>query len=229
MAGTRRRRLLAAGGALAASTFFVGGVENSSVRILALGDSYTVGTSVAPEDRWVDRLASGLRTAGRRVDDPAVVAADGWTTDRLETAIDRRTLAPPYDVVTLLIGANDAFQARTVEEFRPTFERLLGRAVGFAGEAAARVVVMTVPDYSVTPVGQRNSPAEHAERLAAYNAVVREAADATGAPLVDLVPVSRRAADEPALVAADGLHPSPEQHRRWLERIYPTVRAVLDG
>lgn len=228
MVGTTRRRLLAVGSALAASTFFVGGVENSSVRILALGDSYTIGTSVAPEDRWVDRLASRLRSAGHRVADPEIVAANGWTTDRLEAAIDRRSLAPPYEVVTLLIGANDAFQERPVEAFRPAFDRLLERAVGFAGDEAADVLVMTIPDYSVTPVGQRHSPAEHAERIAAYNSVVREAADEAGTRLVDLVPISRRAADEPALLAADELHPSPEQHRLWLERIHPPVRAMLE-
>ena len=228
MAGLTRRRLLAAGSALAASTFFVGCVENPGVRILALGDSYTIGTSVAPDDRWVDGLASRLRTDGVPVVDPEIVAANGWTTDRLEAAIDRRSLTPPYELVTLLIGANDAFQERPVEEFRPAFDHLLERAVGFAGDEAAHVVVMTIPDYSVTPVGQRYQPAENAERLAAYNAVVREAADAAGTRLVDLVPVSRKAADEPALVASDGLHPSPEQHRRWLERIHPEVRAMLD-
>lgn len=227
MAVTTRRRLFSSGGALIASTFLVGGVENSRVRILALGDSYTIGTSVAPEDRWVDRLASRLRTAGIRVADPDIVAANGWATDRLDAVIDRRTLSPPYEVVTLLIGANDAFQERPVEEFRPAFDGLLERAVEFAGGEAATVVVMTVPDYSVTPVGQLHSPAEHADRLAAYNAAVREAVDARDARLVDLVPLSRQAADDPDLVASDGLHPAPEQHRRWLERIYPVVHRVL--
>lgn len=228
MVGTTRRGLLGVGCALAASTFFVGGVETPTVRILALGDSYTIGTSVAPDDRWVDRLASRLRTSGHRVADPEIVAANGWTTDRLEAAIDRRSLAPPYELVTLLIGANDAFQERPLEAFRPAFVDLLEQAVEFAGDEATRVVVMTIPDYSVTPVGQRHSPAEHAQRLAAYNAAVTEEVEAAGARLVDLVPISRQAAEDPDLVASDGLHPSPEQHRRWLERIDPAVRTVLD-
>lgn len=227
MVGPTRRRLLAAGSALVASTFFVGGVENPGVRVLALGDSYTVGTGVDPADRWVDRLASRLRSDGVPVVDPEVVAANGWTTDRLAGAIDRRSLAPPYDLVTLLIGANDAFQERAVEAFRRAFEDLLEQAVAFAGGRPRDVVVLTIPDYTVTPVGRRYEPAEHAERLLAYNEVVRETAAASGVRLVDLVGVSRQAADEPGLVAADGLHPSPEQHRRWLERIYPVARDVL--
>lgn len=229
MVGPTRRRVLAAASGVAASTFFVGGVENPGVRVLALGDSYTIGTSVDPADRWVDRLASRLRSDGVPVVDPAVVAANGWTTDRLADAIEGRQLAPPYELVTLLIGANDAFQGRPAEAFRPAFEDLLARAVEFAGGTAADVVVMTIPDYTVTPVGQRYRPAEHAERLRAYNEFVREAAAETGARLVDLVPVSRLAADEPELVASDGLHPSAEQHRRWLERIYPVARDVLEA
>ena len=199
------------------------------MRLIALGDSYTIGTGVTPDDRWVDRLVEHLRDDGIEVDDRRVVAADGWTTGRLAAAIERRSLAPPFDLVTLLIGANDAYQERPVESFRTDFVALLERAVEFAGGDPSAVAVATIPDYSVTPYCEQHACADHDERLDAYNRVVREEADAAGTRLVDVVEVSRSVAADPSLVAADGLHPSPEQHRRWLERIYPVARSVLDG
>ena len=199
------------------------------MRLLALGDSYTIGTGVTPEDRWVDRLVERLRNDGVDVGDPRIVAADGWTTGQLAGAVERRSLEPPFDLVTLLIGANDAYQGRPVEAFRSDFVALLERAVEFAGGDPTNVVVVTIPDYSVTPYCEAEDCEDHDERLAAYDRAVREAADAAGTRLVDVVDLSRDVAADPSLVAADGLHPSPVQHRRWMEEIYPVARAVLDG
>lgn len=201
------------------------------MRLLALGDSYTVGTAVEAEDRWITRLVDRFRDDGLEVADPRVVAADGWSTDRLAAAIERRSLDPPYDLVTLLVGANDAYRERPVEEFRPTFVALLERAVEFAGGDPSGVVVVTVPDYSVTPHCEGRPCGDHAERLEAYNRIVREEAAAAGARLVDVVPISRATAGTELedLVADDGLHPSPAQHGRWLARIYPVARSALDS
>lgn len=197
------------------------------MQLLALGDSYTVGTAVDGDDRWVSRLVERLRDDGVPLESPRIVGADGWTTERLAEAIARRSLDPSYDLVTLLIGANDAYQGRSVESFHPEFVALLERAVEFAGGDPSTVVVATIPDYSVTPFLEAHSPGEHAERVEAYNRVVREEADAAGTRLVDVVSLSRDAADDPSLVADDGLHPSPEQHERWLDCIYPVARSVL--
>ena len=198
------------------------------MRLLALGDSYTIGTGVTPDERWVDRLVERLQDDGIEVSDRRIVAADGWTTGRLAAAIERRPPDPPFDLVTLLIGANDAYQERSVESFRTDFVALLERAVEFAGGDPSAVAVATIPDYSVTPYCEQRACEDHDERLEAYNRVVREEADAAETRLVDLVDVSRTVAADPSLVAADGLHPSPEQYGRWLDRIYPVARSVLD-
>lgn len=197
------------------------------MRLLALGDSYTVGTAVEDDDRWVTRLVERLRADGLEVAVSRVVAADGWSSARLAEAIERRSLEAPYDLVTLLVGANDAYGGRPVEEYRPAFVALLERAVEFAGGDPSAVVVVTVPDYTVTPHCEGRPCEEHAERLEAYNRVVREEAAAAGARLVDVVPISREAADDD-LVADDGLHPSAAQYERWLERIYPVAHPALD-
>lgn len=197
------------------------------MRLLALGDSYTVGTAVDADRRWISLLAERLRTDGVDVAETRVLAADGWTTGRLAAAVERRSLSQPYDLVTLLVGANDAYRNRLVIAFRDGFVDLLERAVALAGGDPDRVVVLTIPDYSVTPHCDGAPCEAHAERIEAYNEAVREAAADAGTRLVDVVPCSQAVADDPSLVADDGLHPSPEQHGRWLEAIYPVARSVL--
>ncbi|MFB6221049.1 MAG: SGNH/GDSL hydrolase family protein [Halolamina sp.] len=197
-------------------------------RILALGDSYTVGTSVSNDERWVNKLVEKRREAGTTVAAPRVIAQNGWTTGDLDAAIDGSALADEYDLVTLLIGANNCFQGQPPEEFHPKFIGMLERAIGFA-PAPERVVVITVPDYTLTPVGQRNNPTEHASRLAAYNDIIEEEARNAGTRFVDVVPPSEEVVGRPELVADDDLHPSGEQYDMWLERIYPVAEAALES
>lgn len=200
--------------------------EGGPARALALGDSYTVGTGVDAEARWVTKLAERLRAEGEPVADPVVIAENGWTTDDLDAAIDERDPGGPFDLVTLLIGANNCFQGEPPEAFEPKVRDLLDRAIGFA-EGPGSVVVITVPDYTLTPVGRANEPEAHASRLEAYDGIVREEARAAGTRLADVVPASRAVAESPGLVAADDLHPAPAQHDLWLERIFPVAAAAL--
>jgi lysophospholipase L1-like esterase len=201
--------------------------EDTPARILALGDSYTIGTGVEEGERWVSKLADRLREAGRSVADPVVIAENGWTTDDLDEAISERDPDGSFDLVTLLIGANNCFQEEPPSEFEPKFRAMLDRALGFA-ESPDSVVVITVPDYTLTPTGQENDPEEHRRRLDAYDEIVREAAREEGTRLVDVVPPSKRVAENPELVAEDDLHPTPAQHDLWLERIYPVAAEALE-
>lgn len=230
MGSPSRRQLLKGGSAIVAAGAPVpfGGLTRPRSEILALGDSYTIGTSVAPDVRWISELAEGLRDNGFLVADPEVIAEAGWTTEELDHGIEIASVAGPYDLVTLLIGANDAFRGCTPDEFRPEFVALLDRSIEFAGGEPSNVVVMTIPDYTVTPIGQSNSPAENARRLESYNRLIREEAAETAARVVDLVPLSRRVTVDPELVSDDYLHPSPKQHDLWLTRILPAAIAALE-
>ncbi|MEF8800179.1 MAG: GDSL-type esterase/lipase family protein [Halolamina sp.] len=235
---------LAAGiGLLAGSAAPSDGTEAADCeRILALGDSYTEGTSVSNDEHWVTKLVETRRANGHPVTDPVVVAENGWTTGDLDEAIDdalagRRAggeddaetdldLTDEFDLVTLLIGANDCFQEQAPGTFHPTFVAVLDRAISFA-PSPANVVVITVPDYTLTPVGQQNEPEEHASRLNAYNRIIEEEAAAAGTRFVDVVPPSKQVVGRPELIAEDDLHPSPEQYDRWLERLSPVAIEAL--
>lgn len=195
--------------------------------VLALGDSYTVGTAVSDESRWLNRVIRRLRDRDIDVGDPTVIATDGWTAAELMDAIDRRGIDEKYALVTLLAGVNDVYDGRSVEEFRPVFVDLLERAIDLAGDPE-NVLTLTIPDYTLTPVGQQNDPPEDAERLASYNRLIEAEVDRRGVRVVDVVPISRRVRDNEDLVADDGLHPSAAQHELWADRLFPAIVDIME-
>ena len=197
------------------------------IRILSLGDSYTLGESVGDKERWPVRLAAVLRAHGLRVIDPTIVARTGWTTDELSAGIDDARLAGPFDLVTLLIGVNNQYRGRSVTEYREQFRALLARATRFAGGHASHVIVLSIPDWGLMPFASDRDRARIAADIDAFNAVTREETVRGGARFVDITAISRRVSQEPGLVAGDGLHPSGEMYARWVEATLPTALDIL--
>jgi lysophospholipase L1-like esterase len=197
-----------------------------SLHYLALGDSYTIGEAVPAAGRWPAQLVARLRGRGVSIDEPQIVAVTGWTTDELSAAMDAASFAPPYDLVTLLIGVNNQYRGRAADEYRDEFAGLLRRAIDLAGGRAPRVVVVSIPDWGVTRFAreQGRDPAQIARALDIYNAIAHDEAARAGARWVDITPVSRR---HPELVADDGLHPSAAQYTLWTEMIEPVAAAAV--
>jgi lysophospholipase L1-like esterase len=193
---------------------------------LALGDSYTIGESVAAESRWPAQLVRRLRKAGVGIDDPRIVAVTGWTTDELAHGMDAAQLQPSFDLVTLQIGVNNQYRGRSAGDYRLQFSPLLARAIALAGHRAARVVVVSIPDWGVTRFAgeQAGDPTRIARELDIYNAIARDETSRAGARFVDITGISRK---HPGLVAADGLHPTGEQYSLWVEAIAPAVQQSL--
>jgi lysophospholipase L1-like esterase len=195
---------------------------------LALGDSYTIGEGVAENERWPVQLAARLRAQGIAIEQPRIIARTGWSTDELSAAMDAAKLHPPYGLVTLLIGVNNQYRGRPLDEYRVEFRALLARAIALAGDEARRVVVVSIPDWGVTPFarGEGRDARQVATQIDAFNAIAHEEAGAKLARFVDITGISR-AADVRDLLVADGLHPSGAQYARWVEAIAPLARAVL--
>lgn len=202
-------------------------------RFLALGDSYTIGEGVREADRWPAQLAATLRAEGVDVADPEIVAETGWTVAELDAALDAAAPDGPFGLVTLLAGVNDQYRGGTAEAFRPAFRAMLARAVGFAAGDARRVVVLSIPDWGVTPFAAQSpsgfadgrDAAEIARALDAFNAAARAEALAAGAHWVSVSDVSR--AHGATEVAADGLHPSGGLYARWMALALPAARDAL--
>jgi len=195
---------------------------------LALGDSYTIGEGVASGERWPVQLVERLREDGIDIADPQIIAMTGWTTDELAAAMDAASFAPPYDLVTLLIGVNNQYRGRSVDEYRAQFRDLLLRAIEFAGGTAAHVIVVSIPDWGVTPFAAREGrdAARVAREIDAFNAVACAETGGVGAHWIDVTTLSRATGSRDELVA-DGLHPSGAQYARWTAAILPVARKVM--
>ena len=202
------------------------------MRYLALGDSYTIGESVAASERWPVQLTARLRERGFTLDDPFIIATTGWTTGELSHAIEQANPIGPFDLVTLLIGVNNQYRGRSADEYRKQFHALLQRAIAYAGNDPARVVVLSIPDWSVTPFAtgmgaEKSSIARIAGQIDQFNAINRAEAERSGAHYVDITPLSRQAAQDRSLLADDGLHPSSKMYAQWVQVIEPIACDIL--
>ena len=199
------------------------------MRFLALGDSYTIGEGVPEAERWPVRLAALLRERGVPIGEPEIVARTGWTTDELSAAIDEADPRGPYALVTLLIGVNNQYRGRDAEEYRAELAALLRRAVGFAGGDASRVIVLSIPDWGVTPFAEGRDRARIAAEIDAHNAINRDEAARAGARYVDVTPQTRATGTDPAFLVSDALHPSGRAYAEWAQLALPAALEVLGG
>jgi lysophospholipase L1-like esterase len=196
---------------------------NPSAKYLALGDSYTIGQSVPLDQSFPYQVT---RLLGRG--DPTIIAATGWTTNNLLNAIDQSGVKDKkYDIVTLLIGVNDQYQGVSTTTYSGSFTKLLNTAIAFANNNVKRVVVLSIPDYSVTPYAASSNRAEIAAQIDQFNAINKQIALSAGVNYLDITDISRKAKDEPDLIAGDGLHPSAKMYDLWVQRLAPLVQSSL--
>ena len=199
---------------------------------LALGDSYTIGEGVEEAGRWPHQLARMLRGHGIPLADPRTIAQTGWTTDELDAAIDAADAAEPlrtHDFVSLLIGVNNQYRGREVDEYAEQFAGLLERAIGFAGGRADRVLVLSIPDWGITPFAQHEAGHRDAisAEIDAYNAAARAVCAQHAVAYIDITPVSRERGAEAAMLAGDGLHPSAAMYAEWARLALPAAQRLL--
>ena len=194
------------------------------LRYLALGDSYTTGEGVAEHERWPVQLALKLRTQSIPLANPEIIAVTGWTTDELDAGIDRAHPQNPYDFISLLIGVNNQYRGRGLDEYRQQFRDLLQRAIAFGGGDASRVLVLSIPDWSVTPFAHGQDRQTIAFEIDAFNAANREETERASSGYADITPLSRMQGN---MVVGDGLHPNGEAYTAWNELALPVALAML--
>jgi lysophospholipase L1-like esterase len=191
----------------------------STFTYLALGDSYTIGESVPVYESFPYQTVQLLRKAGHQFHAPEIIAKTGWTTDELFHGITHTRLQTPYDFVSLLIGVNNQYRGRQVEEFKTQFTELLQQAVAFAGNKPSHVIVLSIPDWGVTPfAGGRDAKKIEAE-IDTYNAATKAIAEKYKVHYIDITPGTREAANDDTLLASDKLHPSGKEYARWAKHL----------
>jgi len=196
------------------------------IRYLALGDSYTIGESVDEAERWPNQLADFLGAGGVPTE-VTIIAKTGWTTNELWNGIQARKIEPSYDMVSLLIGVNNQYRGLDIDKYREEFIFLLNKSIEYAGGDANRVIVLSIPDWSVTPFAQTHHAEKVTREIDTFNAVNKEETENAGAHYIDITPISREALNDPTLIALDGLHPSGKMYTEWAKLAYPVALKVL--
>ncbi len=201
--------------------------DTGKITYLALGDSYTIGESVAESDRFPVQLVTLLKNQGVKIEDPDIVAVTGWTTGNLLNALNTNPPKTNYSFVTLLIGVNNQYQGRSLDEYKTQFSQLLNLAIACAANRKVHVFVLSIPDYSVTPFGNNIDKAETAQQIDQFNEANKIISQNAGVNYIDITPISRDAKDNASLVARDGLHPSSIQYLKWDQMLVPLVLNML--
>ncbi|HEX6431983.1 MAG TPA: SGNH/GDSL hydrolase family protein [Niastella sp.] len=194
---------------------------------LALGDSYTIGEGVPIYESFPYQTVQGLRKAGYSFYAAEIVAKTGWTTDELQVGISNSRLLASYDLVSLLIGVNNQYRGRGLQEYTQQFEALLQQAIGFTGNHQKHVFVLSIPDWGVTPFANGKNSATIMHEIDSFNAVNRLFAEKYAVNYIDITPGTRLAANDPSLLAADQLHPSGKEYGRWAMQLSGAVQQLI--
>ncbi len=202
---------------LICSTCFAQFDFNQPIKFLALGDSYTVGASVAYQERWPSQLYDSLAKLDLEIDTLHYIATSGWTTTDLQRAIRSTSYKNDYNLVSLLIGVNNEYQNKSFSLYQKEFPQLLSRAIEFANNDSSQVFVVSIPDYAYTPFGGNNESIS--ERLDQYNQFAESYCNSLGIKFFYITDISRKGLDAPELVANDDLHPSGKQYAKWVDLI----------
>ena len=197
---------------------------------LALGDSYTIGEQVLPEDNFPNQTVKLLNKSvnnAHHFADPEIIAQTGWTTDELDAAIDATKISKTYDIVSLLIGVNNQYRGQPVKGFKIEFEHLLQRAIQFANNKPNHVFVLSIPDWGITPFAEGKDRKKIAEEIDAYNAVCETSAKSFQTHFIDITFSQKVDGNKTEFLAPDGLHPSGKEYKKWAGKLAGAVLKQL--
>jgi len=196
---------------------------------LALGDSYTKGESVCSTCNFPSQLTSALSEDLNKEGTYKRIAETGWTTSDLLNGIAQEQPNSTYDLVTLSIGVNNQFQGKPFTLYEEEFPELLEKAIAFSQGDSKRVIVLSIPDYAFTPYGEKSGKAAKiSKELDAYNTYAKKISEEKNVAFYDITEITRAGLATPELVATDGLHPSKEAYRLFVEKIRAEAKKIID-
>jgi len=189
------------------------------MKYLALGDSYTIGELVSYEDNFPSQTCKMLQAAGHPLSLDKLIAVTGWTTDELNAAIAKEKPGFDYDWVSLLIGVNNQYRGRSLDEYSWQFYALLSQAILFAKGNVKRVVVLSIPDWGLTPFNKKRDKKDTSELIDAFNAENKKWSAHFGCHYIDITESTRVHAQDEDYLTSDGLHLSPKEYEIWANKL----------
>jgi lysophospholipase L1-like esterase len=196
---------------------------------LSLGDSYTIGECVNLYESFPYQTISLLRKNGLLFAAPEIIAKTGWTTDELETQLNHSTLLPSYNIITLLIGVNNQYRERSLDEYYIHFEKLLKRAIELASNNAQSIYVLSIPDWSCTPFGIECGRQNISGQIDNFNSINNNLSRNYSVNYIEITNGNRlRAKNGEQVVAADGLHPNAYEYSQWAAPLVALIEKNLN-
>jgi len=197
--------------------------------MLALGDSYTIGSGLPVEDSWPYQLISQLRQKDIKIADPVIIAQSGWTSLNLIEGLNANPPGGRFDLVCLQIGVNDQYENIEPVFYGENFRDLLDQCIRLARKGPEGVLVLSIPDWSVTPHAGEFDRHQVQEELEEYNAINHRITQSRGVKYIDVTGSSRFAEQHPELLAEDGLHPTWEMYWNWTGLIQPLALSIFES
>jgi len=194
-------------------------ISQNNLSFLALGDSYTIGESVIEEERWPNQMVDIALNENVMFDQPDIIAKTGWRTEQLIDTLNKINFIKKFDYVSLMIGVNNQYSLKPIETFRLDLIKLLDMSIGYSIKRD-NVVLISIPDWGVTPFAEGYDRNRIKEEIDQFNSVIRDIANTNNILYVDVTEISRRAITEKDLIANDSLHPSGKMYKEWAEKIY---------
>jgi lysophospholipase L1-like esterase len=188
------------------------------MKILSLGDSYTIGEGVLYHQNFPHQIATLLQQQNHQIEELTLVAATGWTTDELIGPMEMQIKKYHYDWVTILIGVNNQYRGRTASEFDVHFAYILNRAIHFAQGNASKVIVLSIPDWGLTPFNTERDKLQTSSEINAYNSIKEKHVNILGAKYINITQSTRQHANDADFLALDGLHPSAKEYAIWAKK-----------
>lgn len=200
--------------------------QNKTYQYLALGDSYSVGEGIDPKDSWCNQLSDLLQKKGKSVTTD-IVAETGWTTSDLNLALSK--IDKQYDFITLLIGVNNQYRGDDTASFRKDLRKIIEKSLNLTGNKKECLLVLSLPDWSVTPYGEKLSPQQISREIDDYNHIVKDETQRAGATFINITPVSKTAYKNPPLLAPDHLHFSRLMYKSWAYMVVPYISRIMEN
>jgi lysophospholipase L1-like esterase len=194
---------------------------------LALGDSYTIGEGLPLQNSFPYQFVQALRKKKHAFAAPEIIAKTGWTTDELAAAIEEYNFLNQYNLVSLLIGVNNQYRGRSIEEYKMQFENLLNTALGLAGGKADHVLVFSIPDYSITPFAKKMDREKISHQIELFNSVCRAVSVQYKAQYIDISTNSKTIKTTKISTVQDGVHPSEKEYKKWAAKAVKAVKHLL--
>lgn len=194
---------------------------------LALGDSYTIGEGVDQNKTYPNILKQFLDKHNVSAE-VTVIAKTGWTSQELFEAYDKRNLKREYDLVSLLVGVNNQYRKHSFDYFAKGFETMLNEAISRSILGESNVVVISIPNYGLTPFGKgKDKEEEITIDITNYNKHIKQRCDLYGVRYFDINEVYNTKASQ--YIIEDNLHPSAEMYQEWVDFFKEDVLKLLSN